>query len=258
MAFKFANGIEGVTSASLTSSATTLQAGVLTSVPAVTGTDRMAIVLDPDAETGAPEIVHITSHTAGANTATILRGQEGTSSRSHVSGTKISAPVTASALDQIAALETEIGTLQTDLAATDITADAAYEAVGEINSDVERDNSTVEVSLSTTYQSLSTLGALVAGRWYVLGATFKARNAGASTGGVLGRIQNTASGSPIIQGPSIALEANGETVYTISWAYFASGGETLALQAAETGASQDIRADDSFLWALGISMPTLS
>lgn len=68
----------------LTSGATTLNSAGLASISGgVPSTDHMAIVLDPDGLFGAPEIVHITAHTAATTSCTIGRGKEGTTARAH-------------------------------------------------------------------------------------------------------------------------------------------------------------------------------
>lgn len=67
----------------LASGATTLTSAGLASLPAVTSTSHMAIILDPDGRAGNPEIAYVTAHTALATTATITRAQEGTTGRAH-------------------------------------------------------------------------------------------------------------------------------------------------------------------------------
>lgn len=62
---------------------TTLTSAGLAALPAVTATDHMAVVLDPDGTFGAPEVAWVTLHTAGASTATIARAQESTVARQH-------------------------------------------------------------------------------------------------------------------------------------------------------------------------------
>lgn len=80
----FASGT--ITDNPLTNVATTINSAAFASLPAVTATGHMAIVLDPLASAGAPEIVYITAHTAAATSATVVRGQEGTAARQHASG----------------------------------------------------------------------------------------------------------------------------------------------------------------------------
>jgi len=67
---------------------TTLNASELVDLEAVSGADYAVITLDPDRKAGAPEIVYVTAHTASATSATITRGQEGTTARQHAQGTK--------------------------------------------------------------------------------------------------------------------------------------------------------------------------
>jgi len=72
----------------LTAGATTLTATELASLPAIGSTEHAVIVLDPNGDSGAPEIVYVTAHTASATTATIARGQEGTTGRQHDQNTR--------------------------------------------------------------------------------------------------------------------------------------------------------------------------
>mgnify|MGYP000930141934 CR=1 FL=1 len=64
----------------------TLTAG-LSTLPVVAAPDFVRITLDPEGANGAPEIVYLTAHTAGNNSGTVLRAQEGTSARTHNIGT---------------------------------------------------------------------------------------------------------------------------------------------------------------------------
>lgn len=72
-----------ITDNPLSSGATTFNSAELASLTAVTGSDTLAIVLDPEGVYGAPEIVLVTAHTASATSATITRAQEGTTARQH-------------------------------------------------------------------------------------------------------------------------------------------------------------------------------
>ncbi len=67
----------------LASGATVLTSAGLAAGPAIGATQHQAITLDPDGLSGNPEIAYITAHVAAATTATILRGQEGTTARAH-------------------------------------------------------------------------------------------------------------------------------------------------------------------------------
>lgn len=67
----------------LTNVATTLTSAALAALPAVGSTEHAVIVLDPDGKFGAPEIAYVTAHTAAAVSATLVRGQEGTTARQH-------------------------------------------------------------------------------------------------------------------------------------------------------------------------------
>lgn len=97
----FVDFVSGTTDAALSSGGTTISGAFLADLPAVADPDFIALVLDPEFVGGAPEIVWVTAHTAGATTATIQRGKEGTSARAHVSGIKVVASLTSDAIEGI-------------------------------------------------------------------------------------------------------------------------------------------------------------
>ena len=55
-------------------------------VPAISGAQYMPVILDPQQQIGAPEIVWVTAHTGSATAATVVRAQEGSTLRAHNSG----------------------------------------------------------------------------------------------------------------------------------------------------------------------------
>lgn len=63
---------------------TTLSSAALANLAAVASPDIAAIILDPAGSAGNPEVVWVTAHTASATTATISRGQEGSTARQHL------------------------------------------------------------------------------------------------------------------------------------------------------------------------------
>jgi len=73
-----------VEDAPLSAAATTLTSAALAAMVAIGSTQHLPIVLDPDGLYGEPEIVYVTAHTSTATTATILRGQEGSTARQHL------------------------------------------------------------------------------------------------------------------------------------------------------------------------------
>lgn len=75
------------TNAPLTAAGTTLNSAGLANLAAVSSAEAI-IVLDPNREAGAPEIVVVTAHTGSATSATIQRGQFGTTARQHEVGTE--------------------------------------------------------------------------------------------------------------------------------------------------------------------------
>lgn len=80
---KWQNFLGGTLDSDHTSSTTTLTSAALAAMVAVAADDYMKIVLDPDGLAGEPEIVYVSVHPAAATTATIVRGQEGTTARAH-------------------------------------------------------------------------------------------------------------------------------------------------------------------------------
>lgn len=100
MTFKFKNNAYSTLSASLTNVATTLsvQTGHGDRFPAVTAPDVAYITLEDSG--GNREIVKVTARTAGADSMTIVRAQEGTSARSWVSGDTVEQRITAGELDR--------------------------------------------------------------------------------------------------------------------------------------------------------------
>lgn len=77
------NFLGGTLDSAHTDVTTTLTSAALAAMVAVVADDYMKVVLDPDGLDGEPEIVYVSAHTASATTATIVRGQEGTTARAH-------------------------------------------------------------------------------------------------------------------------------------------------------------------------------
>lgn len=82
-----ANFLKGQVSVLATAGATTIESASFTSLPAVAGSDRVLLTLDPDGTSGAPEVVEVTAHSAGATTVTVVRGRLSTVAREHAVGT---------------------------------------------------------------------------------------------------------------------------------------------------------------------------
>lgn len=73
----------------LSSGATTMTCTALNNLQTITSPDYCWLTIDPGSINGAPEIVKVTAHTNGTNTATIVRAQQGTSARTHQNGERI-------------------------------------------------------------------------------------------------------------------------------------------------------------------------
>lgn len=87
-----------ITDNPLTIGASTVNAAGLSSFPTVAAPDYAWLTLDSSAINGAPEIVKVTSHSASATVASIVRGQQGTTARQHPSGTRLVQSITQSDL----------------------------------------------------------------------------------------------------------------------------------------------------------------
>lgn len=89
------NNVQGTVSDNpLTNVATTLNSSGLANLAAISS-QHAVIILDPLRSAGAPEIVVVTAHTGAATSATVSRGQYGTSARQHAQGTLwVHAPLT--------------------------------------------------------------------------------------------------------------------------------------------------------------------
>src|SRR5690606_23378710 len=70
----------------------------------------VALTLDPQEVDGAPEVVWVTAHSSASDEATVVRAQEGTVAREHVSGTVAVAAVTAAALEDLKLADGEVTT----------------------------------------------------------------------------------------------------------------------------------------------------
>lgn len=94
-----------VTDNPLTDSATTLNSAGLANLAAVSSAEAI-IILDPNRVSGAPEIVVVTAHTGSATSATIVRGQFGTSAREHAAGTEwVHGPIASNASSFVTAAD---------------------------------------------------------------------------------------------------------------------------------------------------------
>lgn len=58
-------------------------------LPTVAAPDYLVIIIDPQATEGLPEIVHLTAHTSGNASGTIVRGMEGSTAVAHSAGIEI-------------------------------------------------------------------------------------------------------------------------------------------------------------------------
>ena len=119
------NLTSGTLNGALTNVATSMTAANLSNLPAVGSTQHAVIVIEN-------EIVYVTAHTGGTTTATILRGQEGTTAAAHNNGVAwVHGPV-ASDFDsvlgyaQVTANQTGIGTAATDLTGLAVTVTVPY------------------------------------------------------------------------------------------------------------------------------------
>lgn len=83
MARKYQNFVSGTLSAGITSVDSSMESTGLAQMMAISNPHTMTVVLDPEGVDGAPEVVWVVAHVGSVTTASILRGQEGTTARSH-------------------------------------------------------------------------------------------------------------------------------------------------------------------------------
>lgn len=94
-----------ITDNPLTAGATTMNSAGLANLAAVSSAEAF-IILDPNRVAGAPEIVVVTAHTASATSATIQRGQFGTTARQHNLNTAwVHGPIAANATTYVTAAD---------------------------------------------------------------------------------------------------------------------------------------------------------
>lgn len=79
------DNVFGTLSSTMNSTGTTINSAGLANLEAISSTEHAVIVIDPNRTAGAPEHVKVTAHTGSATSATIVRGQFGTSARAHSS-----------------------------------------------------------------------------------------------------------------------------------------------------------------------------
>lgn len=89
----------------LTAAATTMNSAGLANLAVVSSAEAI-IILDPNRINGAPEHVVVTAHTGSATSATIVRGQFGTTARSHPLGTEwVHGPIASNATSFVTAAD---------------------------------------------------------------------------------------------------------------------------------------------------------
>lgn len=89
----------------LTAAATTMNSAGLANLAVVSSAEAI-IILDPNRINGAPEHVVVTAHTGSATSATIVRGQFGTTARSHPLGTEwVHGPIASNASSFVTAAD---------------------------------------------------------------------------------------------------------------------------------------------------------
>lgn len=85
--------------------ATTMNSAGLANLAVVSSAEAI-IIIDPNRLTGAPEIVVVTAHTGSATSATIQRGQFGTTARQHAAGTEwVHGPIASNATTFVTAAD---------------------------------------------------------------------------------------------------------------------------------------------------------
>lgn len=117
MAVKYANFASGtITDNPLDVGGTSISSAAFVQLPVIADGDSMWLVLDPDGNDGAPEIVKVTGHTSGSTSVTVQRAQQDTTARQHSQGTVWRCAVTRADLDSFA-LATNVADVASDIVA---------------------------------------------------------------------------------------------------------------------------------------------
>lgn len=99
MTAKHYPNVVGALDSGIAAADTTISSPGLAALPAIAAPAYVWICMDPLRAAGAPEWMKITAHTAGATTATVTRGEEGSTARDHLTSTDWVHAVAASELD---------------------------------------------------------------------------------------------------------------------------------------------------------------
>jgi hypothetical protein len=124
--------LSGLLSAGISDSATSISSAGLVDLQAVAGSDVVKVVLDPEALNGDPEIVYVTAHSASSTSATVVRGREGTTARSHNTSTAWVHAATSDDLESFRDHGTEIDALDTRLTTAESEIDSLETDVGAL------------------------------------------------------------------------------------------------------------------------------
>jgi hypothetical protein len=162
---KFQDLIEGTTTTDpLLIGGVTLNSAALADLIAIADPNFIAITLDPEKEDGAPEIIWVTAHTGASTSATILRAQEGTTAREHLSGTKFVVALTA---DAVEGLEAQTAAALAAANEADDTADAAM-----VVADAAQTSAEVATAITTALDGFARCAADFDSNVEVTGGTF--------------------------------------------------------------------------------------
>lgn len=96
----YQNFLGGELDATLVIAGTSMSSPELAAMREVVAPDTLTVTLDPLGAAGDPEIVLVTAHTTSATTATVLRAQENTVAREHLSTTEWRHDWTAEAINE--------------------------------------------------------------------------------------------------------------------------------------------------------------
>ncbi len=69
----------------MSAASTTMRSAGLVNLEAISSTEHATVTIDPGRTAGAPETVRVSAHTGASTSASVIRGQEGTSARTHSS-----------------------------------------------------------------------------------------------------------------------------------------------------------------------------
>jgi microcystin-dependent protein len=216
VALLYQNFVSGLLSVAIDHNDTTLESAGLAALQVLSSPDFVKVVLDPEATGGEPEIVYVTAHSASSESATIVRGREGTTGRAHDDQVEWRLVLTSADAERWDQAVADLDTEEAARAAADATESSARSAA-DTALDARLDTAETEIDSLQAFQTLDTpqpgtlrmtLRAAAQSGWLLMGTTGLSRTTYANLFNALiadGVIDNSSgNGSTTFDLPSMA------------------------------------------------------